>query len=181
MLRVRHPNVVRETVDDPDHRVTIDGDTYELDTDHTVALPERAAERWADAYGLSVADIRVDEDVTDSDTADDGTLGENSDAQGESVTEDDTLGVPELRENVGAGTVEDTEWVREALAEVDDVELRRDARSLSGKGSELGAYINDLLMDDGVCPWCDEYGGDAVPQHASAAHPDAWAAYTEGE
>lgn len=35
------------------------------------------------------------------------------------------------------------------------------------------------LIEDGVCPWCDEYEGDGVAQHASAAHSDRWAAYTE--
>lgn len=35
------------------------------------------------------------------------------------------------------------------------------------------------MIDEGLCPWCDEYEGDAVGQHASAAHPDEWAAYKE--
>jgi len=32
-------------------------------------------------------------------------------------------------------------------------------------------------IDDGVCPWCDEYEGSAVGIHASSAHPDAWDEY----
>ena len=31
------------------------------------------------------------------------------------------------------------------------------------------------LIGAGVCPWCDEYTGDYIGQHASSAHPDAWA------
>lgn len=30
------------------------------------------------------------------------------------------------------------------------------------------------LLEDGRCPWCDEYDGEHVKQHASSAHPDAW-------
>jgi len=39
----------------------------------------------------------------------------------------------------------------------------------------------ETLVNAGVCPWCDEYEGEAVPQHASSAHPDEWAAYSEGD
>ena len=35
------------------------------------------------------------------------------------------------------------------------------------------------LIDMGECPWCDDYEGDGVPQHASAAHPDEWTEYKE--
>lgn len=35
------------------------------------------------------------------------------------------------------------------------------------------------LIDQGECPWCDEYEGDAVGQHAASAHPDEWGAYKE--
>jgi hypothetical protein len=34
-----------------------------------------------------------------------------------------------------------------------------------------------VLVKDGVCPWCDEYEGDHVGQHASSAHPDEWDAF----
>ena len=37
----------------------------------------------------------------------------------------------------------------------------------------------DDLIDQGVCPWCDDYEGDAVGQHASSAHSDAWTDYKE--
>ena len=35
-------------------------------------------------------------------------------------------------------------------------------------------------IDAGVCPWCDDYEGSGVAQHASSAHPDEWAAYKDG-
>ena len=35
----------------------------------------------------------------------------------------------------------------------------------------------EALVKSGVCPWCDEYDGDHVGQHASSAHPDEWDAY----
>jgi len=35
------------------------------------------------------------------------------------------------------------------------------------------------LIEQGKCPWCDDYEGDHIGQHASSAHPDAWNAYTE--
>ena len=34
-------------------------------------------------------------------------------------------------------------------------------------------------VEAGVCPWCDEYEGGHVGQHASSAHPDAWEAYRD--
>jgi hypothetical protein len=37
----------------------------------------------------------------------------------------------------------------------------------------------DDAIEQGVCPWCDDYEGDAVAQHASSAHPDEWADYKE--
>lgn len=36
------------------------------------------------------------------------------------------------------------------------------------------------LIEAGECPWCDEYEGEHVGQHASSAHPDEWAEYSEG-
>ena len=34
-------------------------------------------------------------------------------------------------------------------------------------------------IDEGTCPWCDGYQGDAVGQHAASVHPDAWNDYKE--
>lgn len=39
----------------------------------------------------------------------------------------------------------------------------------------------EAILDDGECPWCDEYSGDHPAQHASSAHRDEWREYTEGE
>lgn len=36
-----------------------------------------------------------------------------------------------------------------------------------------------VLVADGICPWCSDYEGDHVGQHASSAHPDKWADYSE--
>jgi len=56
-----------------------------------------------------------------------------------------------------------------------------------GSDVEDGAgYLREeppsVQIDEGVCPWCppdERYEGDAVGQHASAAHPDEWADYKE--
>lgn len=39
---------------------------------------------------------------------------------------------------------------------------------------ELAASI-----ESGECPWCTDYTGDSVPQHASSAHAEAWRAYRD--
>jgi hypothetical protein len=46
---------------------------------------------------------------------------------------------------------------------------------------ELADEVIADHLDDGVCPWCDDYEGDAVAQHASAAHTDAWADWKDRE
>lgn len=38
----------------------------------------------------------------------------------------------------------------------------------------------ETALARGECPWCppdDRYEGDAIPQHASSAHPREWAEY----
>jgi len=35
------------------------------------------------------------------------------------------------------------------------------------------------LIENGICPWCDDYEGDHVGRHASSAHADKWADYKE--
>jgi hypothetical protein len=35
------------------------------------------------------------------------------------------------------------------------------------------------LIENGECPWCSEYKGDHVGQHASSAHPEEWTDYKE--
>jgi len=37
----------------------------------------------------------------------------------------------------------------------------------------------EATIEAGECPWCDDYEGDAVGQHASSAHPEAWDDYKE--
>ena len=41
---------------------------------------------------------------------------------------------------------------------------------------ELGSATEPLKTDafNEGCPFCDEYDGDAVPQHAAKAHPEQW-------
>lgn len=36
-----------------------------------------------------------------------------------------------------------------------------------------------MLIEAGECPWCDDYEGENVGQHASSAHPDLWDNYKE--
>lgn len=58
-MRVRHPNAVRDTVDDVDDRVSLNGETYAVDSEGVAEMPDRAAEAWAARYGLEVSDIQV--------------------------------------------------------------------------------------------------------------------------
>lgn len=44
---------------------------------------------------------------------------------------------------------------------------------------EIGDEVIADTLDDGECPWCHDYEGDAVGQHAASAHPDAWDDYKE--
>lgn len=46
-------------------------------------------------------------------------------------------------------------------------------------GPDPVTYTAEETIEAGECPWCDGYEGDAVGRHASAAHPDEWAAYKE--
>ena len=41
--------------------------------------------------------------------------------------------------------------------------------------------MTEELISEGVCPWCDEYSGEHVGQHASSAHPDRWDAFKGGD
>ena len=42
----------------------------------------------------------------------------------------------------------------------------------------LGADPADMI-EAGECPWCSDYEGEGVAQHAASAHPDEWDAYKE--
>lgn len=79
----------------------------------------------------------------------------------------------------GGDTIEVDADTAEYLVEQGDYEHVND-------GDDDGGYLRDeppeVQIDNGVCPWCppdDRYEGDGVPQHASSAHPDAWADYSE--
>ena len=68
---------------------------------------------------------------------------------------------------------------------VEDIEARNEEVKealLSGSEEADDEPTNATLeevIDSGACPWCDDYEGDAVGQHASSAHPDEWTAYKE--
>lgn len=60
----------------------------------------------------------------------------------------------------------------------DDFDVADDtACSRCGQSHDDGACWD--LIEAGVCPWCDDYEGDGVAQHASSAHPDEWDEYKE--
>lgn len=66
-----------------------------------------------------------------------------------------------------------------ATDETDDGD---DGPSEGDDGDEAPEPVTHTLeetIEAGTCPWCDEYEGEAVGQHASSAHPDAWADYKE--
>ena len=44
----------------------------------------------------------------------------------------------------------------------------------SASGSDSDAAE---LIEEGVCPWCSDYEGDHVGQHASSAHEKEWNDY----
>lgn len=46
-----------------------------------------------------------------------------------------------------------------------------------GELQDVGAAA---LIDDGECPWCEDYSGEHVGQHASSAHPELWREYRDG-
>lgn len=46
-------------------------------------------------------------------------------------------------------------------------------------GDALADETISEQIDDGSCPWCDDYDGDNVGTHAAQAHPEAWDDYNE--
>ena len=44
---------------------------------------------------------------------------------------------------------------------------------------EMHERDTEQLIIAGECPWCDDYSGDYVGQHASATHPEEWNEYNE--
>jgi len=63
-------------------------------------------------------------------------------------------------------------------AEFREVDDEDEAEDDEGAEATDEPSLEDQI-DAGDCPWCDEYEGDGVPQHASAAHPEEWDAYKE--
>ena len=86
----------------------------------------------------------------------------------------------------GYGTVRGGETV-EVDAETAEYLVGQDGYEYPDKDTDdTDGYLRDeppeVQIDNGVCPWCppdDRYEGDGVPQHASSAHPEAWADYSE--
>jgi hypothetical protein len=79
----------------------------------------------------------------------------------------------------GGDTVEVDADTAAYLVEQDDYE-----RVVDVDGEEVTSADDPTVaeqIDNGVCPWCDDYEGDGVPQHASSAHSQEWAAYSEGD
>jgi hypothetical protein len=68
-MRVRHPNTVRDTVDDVDSGVHLGGEVVPVGDDDTLEVSDRQADELARLYDMEVADIRVDEQ-TDAGTTD---------------------------------------------------------------------------------------------------------------
>jgi hypothetical protein len=62
-------------------------------------------------------------------------------------------------------------------ADEDSPEETSDAEPITVTSAGV-EYAEDHI-ERGECPWCDDYEGDGVPQHASAAHPEDWAEYKE--
>jgi hypothetical protein len=71
-----------------------------------------------------------------------------------------------------AETVDDD--LAEYLLDRDDFEAVETADSDGGDEPTIADQI-----DAGECPWCDEYEGENVGQHAASAHTDAWDDYKE--
>jgi len=70
-------------------------------------------------------------------------IGTKTDGSGREKRTDGSgdLGVPELRENIESGTIEDAEWVRDAIREADDPALLAEGLDLCRSGSDLAEFI----------------------------------------
>lgn len=111
---------------------------------------------------------------------------------------EDTAGRPPSRIHISRsekaavddnGVFEAPRSVGEAVADRHGVavsDTRADG-SNQQSGDDSGSLVNAddksdrVLVENGTCPWCDDYEGDSVPQHASSAHPDKWDAYKESD
>lgn len=108
--------------------------------------------------------------------------------------EDDRARTLHVREDDEGRYVGPPEQYASAVAEflgVDWTEDDPDAPSNDGdedataddSGYDYREYEERKAIEEGIergeCPWCDDYTGDGVPQHASSAHPDEWSDYKE--
>jgi len=73
------------------------------------------------------------------------------------------------------------ERTADRLTRRDDFELVDGGDEDGGSGTLPNANnkMDEMLIEAGECPWCDEYEGENVGMHASRAHPDAWTDYNE--
>ena len=72
---------------------------------------------------------------------------------------------------------------RQPVRPVDDIDgLDACDRHIDGDDADgWDRNIEDLqtLVENGICPWCDDYDGENVGHHASSAHPHMWNEYSE--
>jgi len=66
------------------------------------------------------------------------------------------------------------DWRFERVKSDGDEESDEEPPEDDGEDFEAQVASVSELIDDGRCPWCSDYSGDAVGRHASAAHPDEW-------
>jgi len=71
-----------------------------------------------------------------------------------------------------------TETVDDDLAEY--LLDRDDFEEVESEGTDDGGDDTvEEQINAGECPWCDEYEGENVGQHAASVHADAWDDYKE--
>jgi hypothetical protein len=94
-----------------------------------------------------------------------------------------------LHHSTECGTLQDADGgvrpVNSSSVDRNDAEMCPDCTPLGNESSgDSGSSATDdtarspsAMIDDGECPWCDDYSGDHVGSHASSAHPDEWDDY----
>jgi len=69
--------------------------------------------------------------------------------------------------------------VGEASVDLHSDDVQRCPSCADSDATEMHKRDLAQLIEVGECPWCDDYTGDHVGQHASSAHPEAWADYSD--
>lgn len=60
--------------------------------------------------------------------------------------------------------------------------LGNDSASGGDDSAATGTPVTvEDAIENGECPWCSDYSGEHVGQHASSAHTEAWAEHRDGE